>query len=275
MTVINKYPFQTKKGNKEFFKRKDQELTNLDWAKWAGWFDTDGSFQRQWNKTHKNYQLFTSLKLSDRQPVELFSNVFETSLRYEEANTITPNGVRYVAKTFLAVLSGPKAIWFTENISPYLIKKAKREYAGNVLQDTVRSKAIDTWTKDEVTHYLATVIEGDGSIQIITKNTARSLKITVSSNDTQYLANLVYIAASKLNVNCKFKKHTTYQTKRGVVTMFVLYINCSRRNFENLGFIKLLIKYNVMTLDRKKERAQEYVTWFENKTKNLKLESRV
>ena len=27
MTVIIKYPFQSKKRNKEFFKRKDQELT--------------------------------------------------------------------------------------------------------------------------------------------------------------------------------------------------------------------------------------------------------
>ena len=44
MTVLIKYPRQTKEGNKVFFEKKDQELTNLDWAKWAGWSDTDGYF---------------------------------------------------------------------------------------------------------------------------------------------------------------------------------------------------------------------------------------
>ena len=70
MTVINKYAFQTKKRNKEFFKRKDRELTNLDWAKWAGWFDTDGCFTTQWNKQRKCYQLFVDLRLHDKAPVE-------------------------------------------------------------------------------------------------------------------------------------------------------------------------------------------------------------
>ena len=140
MTVIIKYPFQSKKRNKEFFKRKDQELTNLDWAKWAGWFDTDGCFVKNPRKTELGYQLFVKLQLRDRQPTELFSDTFETSLVYQEANTITPNGAKYIAKMFKATVSGPKATWFTENVSPYLIKEEKREYAGAVLDDTVRSK---------------------------------------------------------------------------------------------------------------------------------------
>ena len=277
MTVINKYAFQTKKRNKEFFKRKDRELTNLDWAKWAGWFDTDGCFTRQWNKQRKCYQLFADLRLHDRAPVELFSDMFETSLRYSEGNTITPNGVEYVAKQFRAALSGPKAVWFTENVSPYLIKEAKREYAGALLEDTVRSKDFNTWTKDEVTRYLATVIEGDGTVQILSAKTgnSKSCIIKISSNNTQYLANLVSIAASKLNIVSRFKKTKTYQTERGSVDMHELYIQCSRRNTENLDFLRSLLKYNVMTLDRKKERIQEFVTWFDNEAEKLRLESRV
>ena len=275
MTVIIKYPKQSKKINKEFFKRKDQELTNLDWAKWAGWFDTDGCFVNQWNKEHKGYQLFVSLKLTDRQPVELFSEIFETSLCYLEDNTITPNGVHYVSKIFKAGLSGPKATWFTENISPYLIKEEKREYAGALLEDTVRSKDFNTWTKDEVTRYLATVIEGDGSIQTKHTTNKRTIVIVISSSDKQYLANLVSIAASKLNINCKFKKSKTYQTKRGTVTMYGLHIRCSKKNPENIDFLRSLLKYKVMTLDRKKEKIQEFVNWFDNKTVKSRLESRV
>jgi len=58
MTVIIKYPKQENKTNKEFFKRKEQELTNLDWAKWAGWFDTDGCFAKNPRKTELGYQSF-------------------------------------------------------------------------------------------------------------------------------------------------------------------------------------------------------------------------
>ena len=275
MTVIIKYPFQSKKRNKEFFKRKDQELTNLDWAKWAGWFDTDGCFVKNPRKTELGYQLFVKLQLRDRQPTELFSDTFETSLVYQEANTITPNGAKYIAKMFKATVSGPKATWFTENVSPYLIKEEKREYAGAVLDDTVRSKDFNTWTKDEVTNYLATVIEGDGSIQIKPSRNKKSINIVISSGDKQYLANLVSIAASKLNVYSKFRKSKTYQTKRGLMTMYVLFIRCCKRNSENIDFFRSLLKYKVMTLDRKKEKIQGFVNWFDDKTEKLKLESRV
>jgi hypothetical protein len=275
MTVIIKYPFQSKKRNKEFFKRKDQELTNLDWAKWAGWFDTDGCFVKNPRKTELGYQLFVKLQLRDRQPTELFSDTFETSLVYQEANTITPNGAKYIAKMFKATVSGPKATWFTENVSPYLIKEEKREYAGAVLDDTVRSKDFNTWTKDEVTNYLATVIEGDGSIQIKPSRNKKSINIVISSGDKQYLANLVSIAASKLNVYSKFRKSKTYQTKRGIMTMYGLHILCSKKNPVNIDFFRSLLKYKVMTLDRKKEKIQGFVNWFDDKTEKLKLESRV
>ena len=277
MTVIIKYPKQSKKTNKEFFERKDKELTNLDWAKWAGWFDTDGSFVKQKRKTKQGYQLFVSLKLTDKQPVEIFSDMFETSLCYQEGDTTTPNGVKYVCKMFWAVLSSDKATWFTENVSPYLTKKEKQEYAGKILEDTVRSKNFNTWTKDEATHYLATVIEGDGCIKIQNPagSNTKSISITIVSNNTQYLANLVSIAASKLNVHSKFRKTKTYQTKKGTKTMYALYILCSRRNPKNLDFLKSLLKYNVMTLDRKKEKIQEFVTWIDTQKEKPRLESRV
>ena len=50
--------------------------------------------------------------------------------------------------------------------------------------------------------------------------------------------------------------------------MYALYILCSRKNPKNLDFLKSLLKYNVMTLDRKKEKIQEFVTWVDTKQKN-------
>ena len=51
MTILIKYPRETKESNKVFFEKKDQELTNLDWAKWSGWFDTDGCLHSKFNRS--------------------------------------------------------------------------------------------------------------------------------------------------------------------------------------------------------------------------------
>ena len=278
MTVITKYPFATKKRNEDFFKRKDAQLTNLDWAKWAGWFDTDGCFTTFFHKKEKRYTRTAEIRLKDRQPVELFSDTFETSLRYREFNTVTPDGGKYIAKMFSSCLCGPKAEWFTENVSPYLIKEEKREFAGTLLEDTVSSKSFNTWTKDELTHYLATVIEGDGGIRNDSKlgSSMMSLKISISSSDPQYLANLISISASQLNIKARYKKIATYKNLKGVRHRYRLYILCSIKNPENLDFIRSLLKPGVMTLDRKKKVIQEFVDFVDSKkSKKSDMENRV
>ena len=75
MTVLIKHPYQTKESNKVFLKKKDQELTDLDWSKWGGWGDTDGYLTNVFNKKHKHWQKRAGLKLVDSQPVELFSKI--------------------------------------------------------------------------------------------------------------------------------------------------------------------------------------------------------
>ena len=278
MTVINKYPWATKKRNEDFFKRKDKELTNLDWAKWAGWFDTDGCFTTFYVKKQKRYTRAAEIRLKDRQPVELFSDTFETSLRYREFNTVTPDKRKYIAKMFGSSLCGPKAKWFTENVSPYLIKEEKREFAGLLIEDTVSSKSFNTWTKDELTHYLATVIEGDGGIRNDSKpgSSMMSCKISISSSDPQYLANLISISASQLNIKARYTKVATYKNLKGVRHRYRLYILCSMRNPHNMDFIRSLLKPGVMTLDRKKEVVQEFIDFVDSKkNKKSDMENRV
>ena len=282
--VIIKYPKQTPQSNEEFFKKKDDELTNLDWAKWAGWFDTDGSFCTNFDKGSKTApqtpRLITrvSMKLSDRQPVELFSKIFESSLRYNECKTITPEPYRkeYIAKTYKSEMNSKKAKWFTKNVYPYLIKEDKKDFAVKVLGNRPESKDLAKWTKDELIHYLATAIEGDGSIQVHNKNGRKALRIDMFSSDPQYLSNIVTIGADKLNLVSRFKKISTYLTQKGLRTKYRLFIFCSKTNPNNLNFLESLLKHNVMTLDRKKERVQEFVTWINPKgEKEYEQESRV
>ena len=51
----------------------------------------------------------------------------------------------------------------------------------------------------------------------------------------------------------------TYQTQEGIKTKYELRIDCSRKNPKNLGFFQSLVKDGVMTLDRKKQKVQEFI----------------
>jgi hypothetical protein len=256
MTVLIKYPHQTKKLNEDFFKRKDQELTNLDWAKWAGWFDTDG-----WFATKKDGSKRASLYLKDRQPVELFSKTFETSLTSRKHKTITPEPYRYEYTTIehMVSLGGEKTVWFTKNVFPYLIKEEKKDFAEKLLGYRPESKDFTTWTKKEVLHYLATAIEGDGGFKVKGKQNS-NITTVINSSDKQYLTNIQLLSENKLGITSTLFVRTIYKTQQGIKTKYGVRISGSLRHSNNLDFFQSLVKDNVMTLDRKKQKVQQFVT---------------
>ena len=259
LSVLIKYPYLTKESSKVFFEKKDQELTNLDWAKWAGWFDTDGCFSKVLNRKWWVKRVILSLK--DRQPVELFSKTFETSLGHRTFKTITPEPYRkeYMANMYRVSLSGEKAVWFTKNIYPYLIKQEKKDYAVKLLGYRPESKDFTDWTPDEVLHYLATATEGDGSFQIRYGKTTKNITADIKSSDVQYLSDLRNITENKLGVLYTLSEKGTYETQNGIRTKYGLSVCCSRRNPNNLGFFQRLMEKGVMTLDRKKQKVLEYL----------------
>jgi len=260
MTVLIKHPYQTKESNKVFLKKKDQELTDLDWSKWGGWGDTDGYLTNVFNKKHKHWQKRAGLKLKDKQPVELFSKIFETSLCYRTFKTITPEPYRkeYMAEEYIAEMYGEKAEWFTKNVYPFLLKQEKKDYAAKLLGYRPESKDFADWTPEEVRNYLATAIEGDGHYYIH-KGKSKSIEIGLSSSDVQYLSDVQNLANTKLGLIFTIRENSTYKTKKGIRTKYTLRGHCSRRSPNNLGFLQSLVKNGVMTLDRKKQKVQEFV----------------
>ena len=238
-------------------KKKDQELTNLDWAKWSGWFDTDGCLHSKFNRSK------CELELKDKQPVELFSKIFECSLRCREMKTTTPDGKKYRITTFSSALRGEKAKWFTKNIHPYLLKGAKKDYSAKLLGYQPQSKDIETWTQDEITNYLASAIGGDGRIYIDKRpnkhSTSKRIEVALYSNDEQYLSDVKYIVEDTFKMFITFTPFRTYKTKKGEKIMYYIRFFGSRRNTANLPVFKNLIKDNVMTLDRKKQKIQEFL----------------
>jgi len=83
MTILVKYEKQSEETNKILFEKLNN-LSNLEWARWGGWFDSDGSFAYD-KKYHK---ISCTLALSDKSPVELFSKTFEATLtvNYKQNN---------------------------------------------------------------------------------------------------------------------------------------------------------------------------------------------
>ena len=264
MTVLISYPFQTKKENKIFFEKKDQELTSLDWAKWAGWYDTDGWFSTYETKTKIGTPFSmkeTSLYLKDRQPVELFARTFETSLVYREHKTWTPEPYRYeyICIEHMGTLRGQKAIWFTKNVYPYLIKQEKKDYVAKLLGYRPESKDLADWTPDEVIHYLATATEGDGCFTCILGKKTIYLDIRIASSDMPYLSDIKYIMENKLGLRATLREKGTDETKKGIKTKYALTIGCSQKNPNTMTFVQSLAKDGVMTLDRKKQKVQGFI----------------
>jgi hypothetical protein len=259
MTVLIKYPSQSKERNKVFFEK--QELINFDGPTWGGWWDTDGSFSNYVDKKHFMNKI-AKLALKDRQPVELFSKTFETSLTYSEWKTTTPEPYKYeyIAKEYGGRLGAEKAVWFTKKIYPYLIKQEKKDYAAKLLGYRPESKDFADWTPDEVIHYLATAIEGDGFVRCRSSKTTKYIEIILHSSDVQYLSDIKYLAEKKLGIITRlWEDPRTYKTKEGIKTKYKLYIQGSRKNPNNIDFFKSLVKDGVMTLNRKKQKVQEFL----------------
>ena len=77
--------------------------------------------------------------------------------------------------------------------------------------------------------------------------------------DELSISDVKYIVEDKYKINIPLTPFTTYRTKNGEKTMYYIRFFGSRRNPENLPVFKNLIKDNVMTLDRKKQKVQEFL----------------
>ena len=249
MTVLVKYKKQNKKNNEEWIKR--MEAKEIDWAYWGGWFDSDGSFYTQtlsamFKSKRKTQKLYAQLELKDREPVELFSKTFETSLLYCEKNTITPNGAKYRAKLFISVLRNERAHWFAEKIQKYIFNK--KDYVKTLIEnlDSKYDPGEQNITAKEFVPYLTSLLEGDGSYaKVNDKNNVASLY----SSNLNFL-NWVKDTAFKLNV---VNFGNIYVAKKLNNNLYYhIRIDC-HKNDTAKSFLNQSIPF--MNIDRKKQRA--------------------
>ena len=248
--IIQKYPISTRAVVSELIERKNKELTNLDWAKWAGWFDTDGTFAIRTRGGTPTVRL----AIKDMEPVKLFSETFENTFAFNQFKTKSPQGKIYDAKVYVCeVNSSSKCKWLAENMFPYLIGEEKKNYAAKVIGYMPESKPFDEWTKEEALAYFATAIDGDGGVQL---KAGTTVCVSLYSSSAEYLAQVKELMESKFNVHFSMQQSATYETKAGTKHRFNIYLGANKENFE---LYKLLVANNVMTLERKREKILHFL----------------
>lgn len=248
--IIQKYPGSTKAVVSELIKRKTEQLTNLDWARWAGWFDTDGTFIIR----KRGGTPAVRLALKDMEPIKLFSETFEHTYAFNQFKTVSPQGKTYDAKVYVCeVNSIGKCKWLAENIYPYLIGEEKKNNAAKVIGYVPESKPFDEWTKEEALAYFATAIDGDGGVQL---KAGTTVCVSLYSSNAEYLGQVKELMENKFDVRFQMQQSATYETKTGTRHRFNIYLGANKQNFD---LYKLLVSNNVMTLERKREKILHFL----------------
>jgi len=258
MTILIKYQRQNEKNNKEWFEK--METKDINWAQWGGWFDSDGSF------FNKNSIFKINLSLKDRDPVELFSKTFETSLTYHEhmTNPYNKHDVKtpHLAKEFCSALRGVRALWFANKIKKYILNKT------NDIKPFLEKQKIryvpysEEWTREEWIPYIATLCEGDGTYVdrlVYEKGYYISLN---SSNESflKYVSNSV----NKHNILIFGKIYTIQGHPKDNGTRSVMYKTFSKGNMDKQKiYLETLLPF--MTMGRKRQNAINTIEWINSR----------
>jgi hypothetical protein len=244
---------QNEETNKILFEKLDK-LSNLEWAKWGGWFDSDGSFSYS-----KKKQFRAALQLSDKSPVEMFANTFDVNLLTFNYKTNYEKSTGTSSEKFYACITSERAIYFCKKIHPYIINK--NNHLNNILAKVnvkIEGEYL-TMNDEEFFVWLVSFMEGDGCFAISSKKNS-SCKI---SSNNKHLLNYIKDRCTKLklvnftDVYLKQKAGTTYMssTSNVLITRKNGYVLNVCKKSEIKPFYEKILPY--MTLDKKKQKVIE------------------
>jgi hypothetical protein len=254
MTILIKYPRQNEKNNMEWFEK--MESKNINWAQWGGWFDSDGSFFK------KNSIFKVNLSLKDKDPVELFSKTFETSLTYNEHITHPQNRYHvktpHLAKEFSSALRGVRALWFANKIKKYILNKVNDIKPFLEKQNIKYIPYSEEWTREEWIPYLTTLCEGDGTYldKLFDKGTYYLSLNSSNENFLKYISSNV----SKHNILIFGKIYTIQGHPKEDGTRSVMYktFSIGSMNKQKI-YLETLLPF--MTMGRKKQNVINTIKW--------------
>jgi hypothetical protein len=255
--IITKYESIKKEELLLFFEKKDKEMSNIDWAKWGGWFDTDGCFSI-YKKEFKKPVPKVSLSLKDRSPIELFSKTFQTSLSYlERFNPST----KVLEKRFNVHLRNEKAIWFMKNIKKFINNKNQKiEEIFNYLNVPYGKEKIEQ-TREEFIAWLTCAFEGDGTFLF-----SKERKVAFATFYNSNVVLLEYITNKSKEFNIvKFLKPYNKGTKGSLGKKDRYQMTISTKMENVFHFYKIILPY--MTMDRKRNKVIDSIEFLEQRIK--------
>jgi hypothetical protein len=119
--ILKKYEKMDDEQLDQLFKSLD-ERTDVNWPYIAGWVDGDGFIGKL---GARNYGVM--LKIADKEPVEMLSELFKCSLSQEKMDK-RPFYVKPPQRRYYVTIRGKKAIYLAKKIAPFIMEKTKNLY---------------------------------------------------------------------------------------------------------------------------------------------------
>jgi hypothetical protein len=119
--VIKKYEKMNDEQLDQLFKSLD-ERKDINWPYIAGWIDGDGFIGKLATRSYG-----VMLKIADKEPVEMLSELFKCSLSQEKTDP-RPLYIKPPQRRYYVNIRGKKAIYLAKKIAPFIMEKTRNLY---------------------------------------------------------------------------------------------------------------------------------------------------
>jgi hypothetical protein len=119
--IIKKYEMMDDEQLDKLFKSLD-ERKDINWPYIAGWVDGDAYIGKLGTRSYG-----VMLKIADKEPVEMLSELFKCSLSQEKMDK-RPLYLKPPQRRYYVNIRGKKAIYLAKKIAPFVMEKTKNLY---------------------------------------------------------------------------------------------------------------------------------------------------
>ena len=119
--IIKKFGKMDDEQLNQLFKSLD-ERKDINWPYIAGWIDGDGFIGKLAKHSHG-----VMLKIADKEPVEMLSELFKCSLAQEQVDKRSMY-LKPPKRRYYVVIRGEKALYLAKKIAPFVMEKTKNLY---------------------------------------------------------------------------------------------------------------------------------------------------
>jgi hypothetical protein len=256
--IIKKYEKMNNEQLDKLFKSID-ERTDIDWPYIAGWIDGDGFIGKIGPRCYG-----ISLKINDKEPVEMLSEIFKTSLSQEKMDK-RPIFINPPKRRYYTNIRGKKVLYLAKKIAPFIMEKTKNLYKTlESLGCNEKFSYMEHNDKDFIS-YLIGFTEAEGSFSVTKKKQYIYQLANTNYNLIKYLHKRLHEIGFFNFKIYKIGKEGYYFFNKKVTDKVVYRKNVYRLfmgGYSLLDFYNLI--YSRMKIDRKKQRVSDAINYYKN-----------